>query len=753
MLSSVKMNSTDKQVRTSDYRTYVRQEPNAKWFNLLKVPLGIYSLSPADTTRRKGRFFRRLGEAPVVYDANLTEYSRLNIENALKLNGYLHANVRVDTVSHKKRVTARYTLSPGARYYISSASSHFENDDIEQIYRETARQTLIKIGLPLNVSLLEEERKRIVNLLQDRGYFFINKDYVSFQIDTVRNERGATVTTVVARPTSDIDPSVYRPYRLRNVTLYENVQAQLSDTADMEKGRGVLALTSGHNTSSTHPATMGSTHTRKRIYLNRISLRPDSLFSEKAVRNTYSRLNALPTINSTTIRFNKVEDTDSAQLDATISLNQQKSQSVGIELEGTNTNGDLGAALVLSYTNRNLFRGQEQFSLKLRGAYEAIKGLEGYNAENFFEYRIEAGFRFPASHPPFVFRHRFTDYASFGDLNFVYDSEDRPEFHRRVLTANLAYRWTQNQHPEWQHRFDFLSLNYVFMPWISETFRTTYLDNNTSRNAILRASYENLLIMRWAYTFMMGSNKKETVASLLVPNLGQRKEWLFRISAESAGNLLQGFSKITKAHKDESGHYKIFNVPYSEYVKFDFDYAFSYFINEHNSIASHVAFGLAIPYGNSSVIPYEKRYFSGGANSVRGWSVRELGPGSYKGTDGQVDFINQTGNLKLDLSVEWRTHLFWKFDGAIFADAGNIWNTRKYEGMEEGQFKLNRFYKQIAVGYGAGVRFNVNYFVLRFDLGMKAINPAYTTRREHYPIIHPKLSRDMTFHFAVGLPF
>ncbi len=166
----------------------------------------------------------------------------------------------------------------------------------------------------------------------------------------------------------------------------------------------------------------------------------------------------------------------------------------------------------------------------------------------------------------------------------------------------------------------------------------------------------------------------------------------------------------------------------------------------------HAALGVAVPYGNSNILPYEKRYFSGGANSVRGWSVRELGPGSFQGHDGRIDFINQTGDIKLDLNVEYRTHLFWKLDGAAFIDAGNIWTIRDYKDQPGGQFRIDEFWRQIAVSYGLGIRLNLGYFILRFDGGMKAINPSYKDRR-HYPIAHPNFKRDFTFHFAVGMPF
>ena len=162
--------------------------------------------------------------------------------------------------------------------------------------------------------------------------------------------------------------------------------------------------------------------------------------------------------------------------------------------------------------------------------------------------------------------------------------------------------------------------------------------------------------------------------------------------------------------------------------------------------------GIAYPYGNSQVLPFEKRYFSGGPNSVRGWSVRSLGPGSYKGTDGNMNYINHTGDIKLDMNIEYRTHLFWKFNGAAFIDAGNIWNIREYEGQEEGTFCFNRFYKQLAVAYGLGIRFDLDYLIIRFDGGMKAINPMQTGKYK-YPFIRPNFNRDFAFHFAVGYPF
>ncbi len=206
-------------------------------------------------------------------------------------------------------------------------------------------------------------------------------------------------------------------------------------------------------------------------------------------------------------------------------------------------------------------------------------------------------------------------------------------------------------------------------------------------------------------------------------------------------------------HTNTEGQYTLFNIAYAQYVKADIDFTHIVNFDVRNSLAMHVGLGVAYPYGNSKILPFEKRYFSGGASSVRGWNVRELGPGKFKGTDGRIDFINQTGDMKLDLNVEWRTFLFWKLNGALFVDAGNNWTIRSYADQPGGQFKINEFYKQIAVAYGMGLRLNFDYFILRFDFGMKAVNPAYETRREHYPLLYPNFSRDLSFHFAVGMPF
>jgi outer membrane protein assembly factor BamA len=223
-----------------------------------------------------------------------------------------------------------------------------------------------------------------------------------------------------------------------------------------------------------------------------------------------------------------------------------------------------------------------------------------------------------------------------------------------------------------------------------------------------------------------------------------------RAGLESAGNVMYAISNLTKQSKNSDGEYSLLSIPYAQYVKGDFDFSRNIVIDDKNAIAYHVGVGIAVPYGNSKSIPYIKQYFSGGANSVRGWSVRELGPGSFPG-DG--NYLNQSGDIKFDASIEYRSKLFWLLQGALFVDAGNIWTIKEYENQPGGQFDISKFYKQIAFAYGLGIRIDLDYLVFRIDGGMKALNPAYSSGKQRYPILNPNFKRDFTFHLAVGYPF
>ncbi len=693
-------------INPGQLKDYVRQRGNARWFSSVKLPLHVYSLSGRDTTKWINRLLRNIGEPPVLLDTALANLSCRDIRQSLKNSGYLDAEVEMLPITHGKKVTANYMLQPGLAYFVGKVNYRIDDSQIRQLLAldDTVNQQ-IRSGQQFNVSLLDQERKRLTQLLTDNGYFRFHKDNITFIADTSSSSQHVDVTLW-----------------LRN---FRNIQ--LRDTLHSRYRVASITYESGNPKDSI-------IHLRKGILDECTHMDPGDYYSATALRNTYNHFGRLGAVRYTNIAF--TERPDTALLDCTIQLQNQKPSTISFQPEGTNTAGDLGAAASLTYQNRNLFRGSENFSIELRGAYEAIRGLEGYSNQDFVEYSLETRLQFPRFIVPFLNKQVRRNVNATSEVSLLYDLQNRPEFHRRVVSTTWRYKW-QPQNKRHQYQLDLLDLNYVFMPWISETFRSLYLDDVSSRNAILRYNYEDLFITKIGFGY--GFNDGQTA---------------LKTNLETSGNLLGLGSQLFGAQKDSRGQYNVFNIAYAQYVKADIDLTRSLQLDYNNQLVFHLGLGVAYPYGNSSVLPFEKRYFSGGANSVRGWSVRRLGPGKYKGRDGRIDFINQTGDMKLDLNAEYRTRLFWKFGGALFVDAGNIWTLRQYKEQPGGQFSLKEFPSQIAVSYGMGLRINFDYFIVRFDLGMKAINPAYEEDdSEHYPLLHPRFSRDYAFHFAVGLPF
>ena len=661
-------------------------------------------LKPYVLQREQTRWFGLIRK-PIVFDTLQAQRSCENLRSALFNRGYLNATVEMQPLSVGERsIDALYVLHPGQPYQLNSMSYDILDTQLEQFLRPHLK-VVFPAGQRFSVEALDEERKQLTQLLTNNGYYRFNKTAISYRADSAVGNRGVDVTMVVHRyhPSRDVD-TLHQQYRIGRVRY-------LSGNED-----GSIPLRNGVLRSNTF-------------------VQEGALYSAADLQNTYNHFSRLGAVRYTNINF--TERQDSNLLDCDIQLSTNKPNTLSFQPEGTNTAGDLGAAATLTYQNRNLFHGSELLSVELRGAFEAIRGLEGYSNQNYEEYSAQVRLTFPQFIAPFLSRNFLRRVNATSEVALLYDTQNRPEFHRRVLSLAWRYKWYDERHHD-RYQLDLLDLNYVFMPWISDTFYHDYLDDKTSRNAILSYNYRDLFIMKTGFGYSYNNGL-----------------YAIKTNIETAGNLLNLFSSLTGAKKEgEQQQYRLFNIAYAQYVKGDIDFTRYLMFDNNNTLALHVGFGIAWPYGNSTILPFEKRYFSGGANSVRGWSVRSLGPGRYARHDGNIDFINQTGDMKLDLNMEYRAHLFWKLNGALFVDAGNIWTLRNYEDQPGGQFKIHRLLDDLAVSYGLGLRFNFDYFILRFDLGMKAVNPAYEGEEsEHYPLIHPRLSRDYAFHFAVGMPF
>lgn len=708
LLDDAEIKSDVKDVNPDRLKAYIRQKGNSKWFSLFKIPLGTYALSGKDSTKWINKKLRDLGEDPVLFDSLQTAMTCSDLENVLHGLGYLRATVDYNLdFKKKKKVVVVYNLHPGPLYHISSVSYDIQDDKIAEFLNtgeEGGFKPGLRVGMPFLANELDNERKALTKYLNNNGYYKFHKDFITYSADSLRGSTDVGLTLHLHKYTanSKSPEEAHTRYKINDVTYYSNDE------------RNYVPL-------------------RQSVLEENTLIEPGEYFNSEALQKTYNRFSRLQIVKYTNIRFNELPDSDKLNCDIGISTN--KINSIIFQPEGTNTAGDFGAAASLTYENKNLFKGAETFSVKLRGAFEAITGLEGYQNQDYEEYSLETKLVFPRLLVPFLSKNFKRQPAAVTELTASYNMQNRPEFHRRVFSAGVRYRWDDVKRRR-RYNVDLIDLNYIYMPWISKTFKEEYLDDVDSRNSILRYNYEDLFIMKLG--FGMSYNNGDEA---------------YKFNIETAGNLLNGVSRLIGSSVNSDNQYTLFNIAFAQYVKGDFDYTRMFRFDSRNNLAFHVGFGIAYPYGNSRVLPFEKRYFSGGANSVRGWSVRGLGPGKFKGTNGSIDFINQTGDIKLDINLEFRSFLFWKIYGAVFVDAGNIWTLRYYEEQPGGQFDIKDFYKQIAVAYGVGLRLNFDFFILRFDMGMKAINPAYDTQQEHYAIFHPDFSRDFAFHFAVGLPF
>lgn len=707
LLDKVKVESDTKMIGVdmASLRELVRQRGNARWFSAARLPLATYSMSGRDTTKWVNRMLRSMGEAPQLYDSASTIQSANNLQMQLQNLGYLRATVEVENQIKGRKITTKYLLHPREPYFIDRISYDIQDSAIARLLNMAdSTHRGLRPGMMFNADNLDNERKRITSYLTDRGYYRFNKDFISYRADSIEGSNLVNLTLVLHRYRSGQQTNLpHRKYLIGNIVYRSG-----------NEGDSIIPL-------------------RKGVLRSNTFLESGQLYSAGDLQTTYHHFGRLGAVRYTNINF--LERPNEPVLDCDIQLSTNKPSTLSFQPEGTNTAGDLGAAASLTYQNRNIFHGAENLSIVLRGAYEAISGLEGYSSTDFLEYSLETRLNFPRFIAPFLassFRRRIN---ATSEVSMMYDMQNRPEFRRRLFSVAWRYKWNDQNHHD-RYQLDLLDLNYISMPWISDTFRREYLDNTDSRNSILRYNYEDLFIMKlgFGYTYNNGL-------------------YAIKANVETAGNLLNLASRMFRFHQNDEGQYTFVDLAYAQYVRGMFDFTRYLRFDYNNQLVFHLGFGIAYPYGNSRILPFEKRFFSGGANSVRGWSVRSLGPGKFVGRDGRIDFINQTGDMKLDLNLEYRAHLFWKFAGALFIDAGNIWTIREYDEQPGGQFKIADFWQQLAASYGLGIRLNFDFFIIRFDMGMKAVNPAYDNEEDHFPLVHPKLSRDFAFHFAVGLPF
>lgn len=726
-------------VNPSELAFYLRQQPNHEVLGFLKLQLATYNMSGSDSTKWYNRWARRMGQPPVIYDSRLTRESADQIQRSLINSGFMDARVEIDTVKNPdtRKAYVTYNVFTGKPHVVATSAQRYDDHNIERIIRENSRVITVNPGDQLDRERLDNERQRITDLLHDRGYYAFQKKYITFTADTAAGSKRVNLNMHLAGVATDSGTVDHKVYRFRKIIF-------ITDFNPQGRTAGEVAGTDTVHYRDISVVYGRDRYLRPQALYGACRIESGELYSATEVNRTYERLARLGILRHINIDLRPVEGEDGRMwLDTYIFLSRNKKQQVSFELEGTNSEGDLGFGAGITYRNRNIGHGSELFQAKLRGSYESLSGdFTDLINNRYMEYAAETSVLFPRFKAPLLSSRFKRRVNAMTEVALSFNYQERPEYTRIIAGTGWKYRWN-NRAGTQRYRFDVIDVNYVYLPKSTLDF----LNQIAPDNPLLRYSYEDHFIMRMGFNVYRSNHSAATNprAAATLTDI-----YTLRANIETAGNILDGLSALLRRPRHEGG-YEIFGIRFSQYVKLDADYTRTHRFDSRSSLALHAGAGIGVPYGNSQILPFEKRFYAGGANSVRGWSVRTLGPGSFDSKNSVTSFIHQCGDIRLDLSAEYRARLFWVLEGALFVDAGNIWTIRNYPSQPGGVFRFNRFYEQIAASYGGGIRMDFTYFLLRFDLGIKAFNPA--RNQEHWPLFHPRWKADTSFHFSVGYPF
>ena len=721
LLNNVKVKVQDtKRVPSSDLMKYVQQRQNTEILGFWKLQLDIYNTAPEDTASWLSKNARKIGEAPVIYSPDLTESSCWQLTQAMKNKGYFLAQIDTVVVRDKRKVDLIYEVTANRASYIADYRVSVGDGELADVAMNK-RTSLVQEGMQFDADLLSQERKRVAHVMRRRGYYYFDEELLYYQADSSRCEGKVDLEMKLIDSLDVVEgyDKIFRKYRIAKVFFH----------VDYDTTRIPLSEEMHSNTVDNYVFTwVGKKLLRDNVLIRNCPIRPGDFYNEYSLERAYVRLNQLAPVKYVDIDFEPVDpacplDADTL-LNCHIVLSRNKLNSVSAEIEGTYSAGDWGVALGAGYVNRNIFKGAEEMSVNARASYEWRQ-----NGGRAIEAKAAAELKFPSAVA----------------VDFSYNFQNRPdEYTRSIFGAGLNYTINQSR-IGLNHQFRFIDISYVYLPWISDVFRDQFLQPTN----ILKYSYENHFIVGLGYSGHYTSFRARNP---------HRSYWTLYYNIETAGNLLRALAKSLKLSTDEdSGNYILFNTQFAQFAKADFSATYNQMLHPNHRLVFHADLGLAVPYGNSQTIPFEKRYFAGGSNSVRGWAARTLGPGGYKGNGKLIDFNNQSGDIKLNLNVEYRAKVWSIIELAAFFDAGNIWTVFDYQAQPYGVFKWNQFYKQIAMAYGVGLRLDFSFFIFRVDFGVKLYDPSllYDGSGKQWRTVPNGLNwkDDMAFHFAIGYPF
>jgi outer membrane protein assembly factor BamA len=743
LLMKSKITVDNKSVDKIELKTYLKQRPNTKILGFWRFHLGMYNLS---NSKREDGLFKRIGEAPVIFDTMLTDKSKVEFIRYMHNKGYYQAKVTDSVVLKKhKRAEVSYTIVTGTPHLIKSYKTDIQDGSVKAFSTGDSLKSLIKLKDPFDTDVLAGESKRVLNNLQNKGFFRLSKDEIYFEADTLKAPKSVNLKMVIEKENISEDPTIlterdHQRYTFRNFYYLTNYETQKQLFAE-NKEETPEVKNDTLRIGNQYFISKGKMRYKPELLMNMNHINDKGFYSVDLVERTYNDLFSLRLFKLINIRFVETNKTDSLgnpTLDCIVQLSPSLRQAYSVTLEGTNSLGNFGIAGNLGYQHKNIFGGGELLDVILLGATERQSYGTGDSATTFrsFESGVESKITLPKFLAPVKPQPLFRFSTPQTLISLSYNYQRRPDYTRTILRASLGYQWKSAEFTT--HRFNFIDLNMVKMFAYDSAFVSRI------ENLYIKSSYTDHSITAWNYSYTRNTQ-----------NVQKRSNYSYiRATFETAGNVVYGLSKIfnRSLHPSDSVgnmNYYFLGTPFAQYLKTDFEYRKGFQMDKYNALVFRAFSGIAIPYGNSDQVPFERKYFTGGANGIRAWPIRTLGPGSYKANANE--FPNQAGDIKLETNAEYRFAMIGPFEGALFVDMGNIWSLN--DNRPGTEFTLSNFYKELAVGTGVGLRYDFSFVIVRIDLGLKLHDPSLDEGERWIPAHYIFDKNNMNFAFAIGYPF
>ncbi len=696
-------------------------------------------------------WLKKTGEPPVIVDEKKTEKTAKRLKSYYKFNGWSNVDIKYDINKlDNKRATIDYFVEHGEPYIIDSITKSISSPVIDSLYNTIKKEALIKKNNQYVIPILGLERDRISAEMRNSGVYHFNQDYIRFTVDTVDTNKKANIDVIIQdraiRTQDSIIRKPFKIYKIKDVNVFTDHTFENNDKSPKESLKF-----NGYNLYAYDEIKYKPKAITDAIFIN-----PGSIFRDIDRTRSYRHISELRTFKYPDINYFENED---STLTANIYLTPLKKFGLGFSAEVSKSNiQDVGFSLSPSLLIRNIFRGAETFEISGIASIGASDDAAN-NRDQFFdinEFGVDLKLTFPRLFSPFNTERLIPKYMSpTTRISLSATSQTNIGLDKQTFTGTFNYKWNPNAIVT--NRLDLFNVQYVrnlnignyfdvyqnsfttlnnisktinynsgndlTFPDLTDAFLSDVLNNNTSLTPIdddyktvsainerKNRLTENNLIFSSSFSFTQDKRQ----------NLFDEDFSIFRFKLEAAGNLLANTSKLLGLNKNADDRYELFNVAYSQYIKTEFDYVKHWDLGRKNVLAMRAFFGIAIPYGNSSSIPFSKSFFAGGANDNRAWTAYSLGPGSSE----TINEFNEA-NLKLAFSVEQRFNIFENLNGAVFVDTGNIWNALDDVEDDNATFTNFNSLKDIAIGSGFGLRYDFSFFIFRFDIGFKTYDPFY----------------------------